>query len=169
MGSKTFYDMAAYWPTSSDLLAKPMNEIPKVVFSKKGFVEKPNANLTSQALKDKTQHDTENGISNDSLKSNNLTWTNVPVATDLEGEIKKLKQQKGNFLLAHGGARFAQSLVKYGVIDEYRLLIHPVVLGKGLSLFAQAPNQIDLELVSSTQFGSGIVANVYTTTGKTNG
>ena len=168
MGSRTFYDMAAYWPTSSESLAKPMNEIPKIVFSKKGFIEKTGDNLTTQALKDKTQFDLETGISNGSSLKNNLTWTNAPVATDLVGEITKLKQQEGKFVLAHGGASFAQDLVKYGVIDEYRLLIHPVILGKGLPLFAQAPKQIDLKLESSTQLSSGIIANIYSTTRVTN-
>jgi dihydrofolate reductase len=166
MGSRTFYDMAAYWPASSDSLAKPMNEIPKIVFSKKGFVEKINTNLTTQALKDKKQNDTDKGISNVSSLENNLTWTNVPVATDLVGEITKLKQQEGNFILAHGGASFAQDLVKYGVIDEYRLLIHPVVLGKGLPLFALTPNQIDLRLESSKSLATGIIANIYIPTKK---
>jgi len=161
MGSRTFYDMAAYWPTSSDSLAKPMNEIPKIVFSKKGFVEKTSANLTTQALKDKEQHDRDNGISNVSSLSNSLTWTNVPVATDLVGEITKLKQQEGKFILAHGGAGFARSLVKYGLIDEYRLLIHPVFLGNGLPLFSTIQNPLNLILESSTVLKSGIIANIY--------
>ena len=162
MGSRTFHDMAAYWPTSSDPLAAPMNEIPKIVFSKKTSIEKENAELTTQALKDATQLDSEKGISKSSLSKSAFTWINVPVANDLVGDIAKLKQQEGNFILAHGGASFAQELVKHDLIDEYRLVIHPVVLGKGLPLFASAQHQLYLELVSSTAFAKGVIANVYT-------
>ena len=63
MGSRTFHDMAAYWPTSSDNLAAPMNEIPKVVFSKKGYIEPTNSEATTQAFKDSTRLDNEKGIS----------------------------------------------------------------------------------------------------------
>lgn len=71
-------------------------------------------------------------------------------------------QQNGNLILAHGGASFAQDLVKHDLIDEYRLVIHPVILGRGLPLFAMAQKQIDLKLVSSTPFATGIIANIYT-------
>ena len=89
MGSRTFHDMAAYWPTSSDPLAAPMNEIPKIVFSKKTSIEKENAELTTQALKDATRFDIEKGISEGSLSKNASTWTNVPIANDLVADITK--------------------------------------------------------------------------------
>jgi len=162
MGSKTFHDMASYWPTSSDMLAAPMNEIPKIVFSKRASIENGNSGLTTQALKDATRFDIEKGISEGSLSKNASTWTNVPIANDLVADITKLKQQEGNFILAHGGASFAQELVKHELIDEYRLVIHPVVLGKGLPLFTSALRQFNLELVSSTAFPTGVIGNVYT-------
>ena len=163
MGSRTFHDMSSYWPTASGNLAAPMNEIPKVVFSKKGFIDPPGPALTTQALKDSTRLDKEKGANRTALSNNASTWTNVPVAKELVPEIEKLKQQDGNFILAHGGASFAQDLVKSGLIDEYRLVIHPVILGKGLPLFSLAPNPFDLRLESSTSFDSGIVANIYST------
>ncbi len=166
MGSRTFHDMASYWVTSSDQLAAPMNKIPKVVFSKRGFVEPPGANLTTQALKDATRLDTERGISTTTISESAATWTNALVASNLVVDIEKLKQQDGKFILAHGGASFAQDLVKHGLIDEYRLVIHPVVLGKGIPLFALTPNQINLELESSTQLATGIIANIYTVKNK---
>jgi dihydrofolate reductase len=76
-------------------------------------------------------------------------------------EVLRLKAQPGNFLLAHGGARFAQSLAASGLIDEYRLVIHPVILGQGQPLFSALRSPVDLRLVSTKAFGSGIVANVY--------
>ncbi len=54
-----------------------------------------------------------------------------------------------------------QSLVKHGLVDEYRLIIHPVVLGSGLRLFPERAQPMNLRLVSSTRFDKGAVANVY--------
>jgi hypothetical protein len=62
MGSRTFYDMFNYWPGSENPLAKPMNEIPKVVFSKKGRIEASTLTQTTQALKDSQGLDAEKGI-----------------------------------------------------------------------------------------------------------
>jgi dihydrofolate reductase len=65
------------------------------------------------------------------------SWAEPTVARgDLAEEILRLKEQPGDFILAHGGVRFAQSLVASGLIDEYRLGIHPVVLGQGQPLFS---------------------------------
>ena len=164
MGSRTFYDMINYWPTSSNPLAKPMNEIPKIVFSKKRQIETSTLEQTTQALKDATQLDLENGINPLTDKSIS-TWTNAPIASgDLRAEISALKNQNGKFILAHGGATFAQSLVGLGLIDEYRLLIHPVILGKGLPLFSTAMTPTYLHLESSTILKTGIIANIYTPT-----
>ena len=162
MGSRTFHDMAAYWPTSTDPLAAPMNEIPKVIFSKKGFMEQTRDDLITQALKDSSRFDVEKGITKTTISKNAATWTEAPVKSNLVADIANLKQQDGKFILAHGGATFAQNLVKLGLIDEYRLVIHPVVIGKGIPLSALTPNQIDLKLESSTQFATGIIANIYT-------
>jgi dihydrofolate reductase len=140
VGSKTFHDMAAYFPTSSDPLAIPMNKIPKVVFSKKGIIKPGSPELTTQALKDKRKADTEKGIKETTISKNSETWTNATIASDLVKDITKLKEQDGNFILAHGGANFAQNLVKYNLIDEYCLVIHPAVLGNGLPLFKLAPD-----------------------------
>jgi dihydrofolate reductase len=128
MGAATYAVMAAHWPGDSGPFARPMNEIPKVVFS-------------------------------DSLAS--ASWGETTIATgDLAGAITRLKQERsGGYLLAHGGARFARSLVETGLIDEYRLLIHPAVLGAGERIFL-AP--LTIEPVSTTVFSGGTVAHVFT-------
>jgi dihydrofolate reductase len=162
MGSRTFHDMIAYWPTSSDLLAAPMNDIPKVVFSKKGYVESLDSNLTTQALKDAYRIDSEKGITKSDLTKNFSSWTNALIANgDLVEEITHLKRQDGKPILAHGGASFAQSLVKYNLIDEYKLVIHPVVLGHGLPLFSTLIKPLNFGLVNSTSFACGTIANTY--------
>jgi dihydrofolate reductase len=80
---------------------------------------------------------------------------------DLAEEVARLKNQPGNFILAHGGARFAQSLVASGLIDEYRLVIHPVALGHGQPLFSGLRSPVDLRLISATAFGSGVAGAIY--------
>lgn len=149
MGRRTFEVMAPYWATSTDQLAAPMNGIPKVVFSKGGFVPKASY-----------------GDSTGAISPSASTWADAAVATDLVADIAKLKQQDGKPILAHGGAGFAQELVKHGLVDEYRFSIHPVVIGRGISIFATTPHLIDLDLVSSTPFTSGAIVNVYATKNK---
>lgn len=162
MGSRTFHDMASYWPASSEVFAAPMNEIPKVVFTRKGFIEPTSLELTTLALKDARLNSEGLFNTSDTVSLHAATWVHAAIATDdLETEIKRLKDQDGKFILAHGGAGFAQSLVKSGLIDEYRLLIHPVILGKGLPLFSTATEPFDLKLESSITFKTGVIANTY--------
>jgi len=161
MGSRTFHDMAAYWPTSNEPFAAPMNKIPKMVFSRKGVVQPTRADLTTGALKDATRNAREQGWKN-VVSPDAATWDNVPVmGKDLVADIQKLKEQDGGPILAHGGAGFAQSLVATGLIDEYQLLIHPVMLGKGLPIFTSLAAPLFLKLESTTRFGSGVIANIY--------
>jgi dihydrofolate reductase len=96
--------------------------------------------------------------------SNSLTsadWGEATIASgDLAKAITQLKQERPDgYLLAHGGVRFARSLVETGLIDEYRLMIHPVVLGAGERLF---PAPLTIEPVSTTVFSGGGVAHVFT-------
>lgn len=75
--------------------------------------------------------------------------------------MNRLKEQPGRYILAHGGSEFARSLVGLGLVDEYRLLIHPVVLGNGLPLFSEVAKPTCLNLLSTSVFKSGITAHVY--------
>jgi dihydrofolate reductase len=127
IGAATYAGWAGYWPGASGPFAKPMNEIPKVVFS-------------------------------NSLMS--ADWGETTIAAgDLAEAVTRLKQERSDgYLLAHGGVRFARSLVETGLIDEYRLMIHPVVLGAGERLFL-AP--LTIEPVTTTVFSGGGVAHVF--------
>ena len=97
-------------------------------------------------------------VFSDSLTS--ADWGETTIAAgDLAEDITRLKRERsGGYLLAHGGVRFARSLVETGLIDEYRLLINPVVLGAGERLF-QAP--LTIEPMSTTVFSGGAVAHVF--------
>jgi dihydrofolate reductase len=126
MGRVTYEDMAAHWPTATTVFAAPMNEIPKVVFSKT-LTEAP--------------------------------WAETRIARgDLGEEIGRLKEESGKDILVHGGAKLAQSLSRAGLIDEYRVIVHPTALGEGDPLFG-GPQ--DLRLIDSRVFDTGAVALTY--------
>ena len=97
-------------------------------------------------------------VFSNSLRS--ADWGETTIAAgDLADAITRLKQERsGGYLLAQGGARFARSLVETGLIDEYRLVVHPVVLGAGERLFT-AP--LTIEPMSTTVFNGGAVAHVF--------
>jgi dihydrofolate reductase len=96
-------------------------------------------------------------VFSNSLESADWAETTI-VSGNLTDAITRLKEQASGYLLAQGGARFARSLVETGLIDEYRLAIHPVVLGAGERLFT-AP--LTIEPISTTVFSGGAVAHVF--------
>jgi dihydrofolate reductase len=158
MGSRTFNDMVNYWPTSHEPIAAPMNMIPRMVFSRKGLAGGP-----TRALSDAGRAREARGEAAAAEPvANAETWNDVPVRTgDLAAEIAALKQQPGGDILAHGGVGFAQSLVATGLIDEYHLMIHPVVLGQGRSPFSSLAAPVRLHLIETRVFKTGTVAHLY--------
>ena len=96
--------------------------------------------------------------------SNSLTsadWGDTTIAAgDLTQAVTRLKREHpGGYLLAHGGTRLARSLVQAGLVDEYRLVTHPVILGAGERLFR---TPLTLQPTSTTAFSAGAVAHVFT-------
>lgn len=90
-----------------------------------------------------------------------VEWNNSTLIKDnVVKEITRLKQQDGKNILVHGSGRLIQTLMQHDLIDEYRLLIYPLVLGKGQRLF-EAENKVKLNLVESKAVGSGVIALVY--------
>jgi dihydrofolate reductase len=87
---------------------------------------------------------------------NNATLSRRPV----EEEIPERKAEGGNDMVVFGGARIANSLIRARLVDEYRLTIHPVALGEGLPLMHGIPEPQRFELVSSTVYADGSVAQV---------
>ena len=159
MGSRSYHDMAAFWPYSDMPIAAPMNDIPKVIFSRTGL-KNTQVDPTPALAEAKARNAERHGVTPTAAVLQ--SWAEPTVARgDLVEEIFRLKAQPGDYILAHGGARFAQSLVASGLIDEYRLGIHPVVLGRGQPLFSALRSPVDLRLVSMTPFASGAVAAVY--------
>jgi dihydrofolate reductase len=133
IGGVTGKGLAEYWPSPTeerDLpFAPPMNEIPKVVFSK---------------------------------TLARLDWNQTRIAKgELGEEIDALKREDGKPILVHGGASFARSLATLGLIDEYHLMVHPVVVGEGQSIFPAFERPLRLELIQARPFKSGCVLKVY--------
>jgi dihydrofolate reductase len=159
MGSRTFQDMAAFWPTSTEVFAPPMNQIPKAVFSRQGAaILKPAT--TTAGLRD-ARADAGSSQSAE-LQPGAESWAEAYVASgDLAGEIAKLKAQDGKPMIAYGGASFARSLVAAGLVDQYALLVHPIALGKGLPVFSDLATPTRLKLESSRAFPKGSVAQIY--------
>ncbi len=161
MGSRTYYDMAAWWPTSTEVFAPVMNEIPKAVATTRTAAEMLRTRETTRAVKDaaRARSTAKAATPTEQIAR---SWAQPMVLTgDLATEIAHLKQQPGKDIFAHGGAGFAKSLVQLGLIDEFHLLTHPVASGSGLSPFAGLPRPLNLQLVSATSFPKGSVAHVY--------
>jgi dihydrofolate reductase len=78
------------------------------------------------------------------------------VREDIAAEITKLKAQPGKDLVL-GGANIASTFMQFGLIDEYRLFVHPVVLGNGTPMFPALNDTINLRLVETHTFSSGVV------------
>ena len=90
-----------------------------------------------------------------------VEWNNsVLVKGDIVEEITKLKQQDGPDIVVHGSATLVQTLIKHDLVDRYRLLVYPVVLGKGKRLFQDGATAT-LKLVKAQPFSSGVTALVY--------
>lgn len=146
MGSGAFA-MGAHWQTATDPFAAPMNLIPKAVFTKRGPAILQTMQTTAAAKP---------------LQPGAESWPQAQVAAgDLAAEIAALKAQPGKPILAHGGIRFARSLIAQGLVDQFALLVAPVALGQGLPIFSDLPAPTALCLASAQAFPGGAVAKTY--------
>jgi dihydrofolate reductase len=131
LGRKTYEGFAAAWPTMTD---------------EAGFAEKMNTMpkyVVSSTLE-------------------KADWAgSVLVTGDVLGEVRELKDRPGNDLLLAGSGRLFNALRDANLIDVYRLMVHPIVLGSGPRLFADG-GSVRLELSNTERFGSGIVILEYT-------
>src|SRR3989454_2718605 len=85
-----------------------------------------------------------------------LNWNNSHlIKGDLVAEVSKLKQQPGQDIVIHGSPGLITSLLPHALIDEFRLLVYPLVLGRGKRLFDEG-SQANLNLVESTTFSKGV-------------
>jgi dihydrofolate reductase len=132
LGRVTYQEWAPYWPTSTDEpYASHINNIPKYVVST-------------------TIDDVEWG-----------KWEKPTlIKDDLAEEITKLKKQSGKNIGVGGSPTLVRSLFQEGLLDELKLMIHPVIAGKGKRLFNDSDLQ-RLKLVDSKVTGTGVVIVTY--------
>jgi dihydrofolate reductase len=91
-----------------------------------------------------------------------LEWNHSRLAvSDVAEEIARLKREPGRDIYVTGGARLARSLSQRGLIDEYNLTIHPILLGSGMPLFREPAEEIALTRVHTIPFESGAIHLIY--------
>jgi dihydrofolate reductase len=90
-----------------------------------------------------------------------LTWKNSIAIHDPAKDIRRLKEQDGPDLLIQGSSVLIQTLLKHGLIDQFNLLIYPVLLGRGKRLFGEGTQGAELKLMSSKSSPSGVTINSY--------
>lgn len=160
MGRKTFEVMASYWPTATNPFARAMNEIPKAVFTRKGY--NPTVKDFSNKTKVEKLNEQEADFVDRARKLANASWTDARVFDgDLLSGIKELKAEPGRPIVAHGGAEFMRSLIETGLIDEYHLITHPIALGAGVPIFDGLSKPCELKLVNAQVFPGGVIAHTY--------
>lgn len=131
-GRRLYENMAAFWPTADEVPSAKDSEI-EYAHIWKGMRKI----VFSTTL-------TEVG------------WNSELFKGDIVEEINKLKAQPGRDISV-GGANLAGNFMRLGLIDEYRMYIHPVVLGNGKAMFPKLEDKIDLKLIEARTFGSGVV------------
>jgi dihydrofolate reductase len=92
----------------------------------------------------------------------NVAWKNTRIVRDIE-EIRRTKQQPGKDMHAVGGATLIGSLMNQGLIDELRLVMHPIILGGGKPLFKDVKERHALRFLGAKPLESGLVRLTYST------
>jgi len=91
-----------------------------------------------------------------------LTWRNSRLlGEDIVASLKKLKGDDGTDLLVQGSSDLLQTLWKHGLVEEFSVLVFPVVLGKGKRLFGEGATPSGLKLVKSKAFPTGVIVASY--------
>ena len=132
LGRLTYEIFAAYWPTVTD----PTDKIASALNTRPKYV-------ASSTLREPT-------------------WDHTAVlGPDIPAEVAALKAQPGRELLVVGSGRLAHTLFDHELVDEYRLMVHPVVLGSGKRLFAETTSARPMELIDARATTSGLVLITY--------
>ena len=137
-GRRTWQTMAAAWPgRAGDPFADRMNEIPKYVASR-------------------------------TLTQDDLTWSGSTLlpAGHAIGAVRELRARDGKALQVMGSPSLAAQLIEHDLVDEYRLMIEPILLGGGKRLFPWDGQARPLELVSTSTTGTGVLICTYRPAGR---
>lgn len=136
MGRVTYELLAAYWPLQKN------NEF---------------------GIADKLNQEPKYVVSS---KLDEVNWNNTTlIKGDVAEQIRQLKRQPGGGIRLVGSARLTQSLMEWGLVDEYHLLVHPLVRGHGKRLFNGGVDTMGLKLIEARPFSSGVVLLRYQASG----
>ncbi len=83
------------------------------------------------------------------------------VNSDIAEKVSKMKQEEGKNIWLYGGAGLIRTFIHLDLVDLYRISVHPIVLGKGKPLFEDLKERINLKLIKSNTFKSGVVQLIY--------
>jgi dihydrofolate reductase len=131
LGRRTYEIFADYWPKVTD----PGNPIATKLNGLEKFV-------ASRTL-------------------DSLDWEHSSLLTDVPAGVAELKARPGNELQVHGSGDLARTLVEHDLVDEYRVMVIPVLLGTGKRLFAEGERGAALRLTGSRTTGTGVVISTY--------
>ena len=137
-GRTTFQMMESYWPTAADSPTATKHDIEHSKWYK---------NVHKVVL-------------SNSMKGSELPNTTI-IYDNLIDRIKALKQQSGEEILIFGSPSATHALMEQNLIDGYWLFLNPIILGKGIPLFASVQGQTRLKLVATHQFSSGVTELSY--------
>lgn len=132
-GRITYEMMAAFWPTGE--AAKNFPEVAKGMNAKKKIV-------ISATLKDSN-------------------WQNTEIKSDLLSTARALKEESGEDIVILGSGKIVSQLAQHDLIDVYQMVILPIVLGKGRTMFEGLEKKINLRLIESRAFKNGNSFNTY--------
>jgi dihydrofolate reductase len=136
-GRITYQLMESYWPS---VVKKPTGNKPIDEFAV--LIDNISKIVFSRTLK-------------------NVDWKNTKLENEvIKEEVLELKQQGGKNILA-GSPGLIIALAQLDLIDEYRLVVHPIVSGSGLPLFKNVRDRINLKLLKTKTFGCGAIALYY--------
>lgn len=91
-----------------------------------------------------------------------VQWNNARVSREeVAPAVTQLKRAQGGEMIAFGGARFGQTLIREGLVDEFRLTVHPVALGAALSLWDELPNPVRLKTLETRTYTDGSTTHVF--------
>ncbi|GIK59518.1 MAG: dihydrofolate reductase [Ignavibacteriota bacterium] len=93
---------------------------------------------------------------------NKLNWANsILIKSNVENEIKKIKEQNGPELQVHGSSNLIKTLVNENLVDQFNIWTFPVTVGKGKQLFGEGVNASNLKLVDVKSSGTGVIIATY--------
>jgi dihydrofolate reductase len=96
-----------------------------------------------------------------------VSWQNSTLLTgDVTEAVSKLKRGVGGEIQVHGSGNLIQTLIEHDLVDEFHLLVFPVLIGSGKRLFAEGTIPSGLELVDTTTLSTGVLVSTYTRDGK---